>query len=64
MCQAAQRQGGDMTGEGLGLGGGDSLLLCARQSGFKKKSAAEERCGKCDHSFNLKLSGVNKEWRG
>lgn len=26
-----------------------------------KVSVAEEQCGKCDHSFNLKLSGVNKE---
>lgn len=38
------------------------------KSGFQrereKKAAAEKRCGKCDHSFNLKLSGVNKECRG
>lgn len=27
-----------------------------------KVSVAEQRCGKCDHSFNLKLSGVNKEY--
>lgn len=30
--------------------------------GNSKVSKAEERSGKCDHSFNLKLSGVNKEY--
>lgn len=27
-----------------------------------KVSIAEKLCGKCDHSFNSKLSGVNKEY--
>lgn len=27
-----------------------------------KVSIAEKLCGKCDHSFNSKLSGVNKEF--
>lgn len=35
-------------------------LLC--KADRLKVSVAEKRCGKCDHSFNLKLSGVNKEY--
>lgn len=43
-----------------GGGGGKLPSLCKGWSTLKV-SVAEEQCGKCDHSFNLKLSGVNKE---
>lgn len=37
-----------------------TLFPCGKSA--LKVSVAEERCGKCDHGFNLKLSGVNKEY--
>lgn len=36
------------------------LFPCGKSA--LKVSVAEERCGKCDHGFNLKLSRVNKEY--
>lgn len=37
-----------------------TLFPCGKSA--LKVSVAEEQCGKCDHGFNLKLSGVNKEY--
>lgn len=50
---------GGETGRETGGGREKNSLQCWATL---KVSKAEERSGKCDHSFNLKLSGVNKEY--
>lgn len=35
--------------------------LASARKARRLRARAGKRCGKCDHSFNLKLSGVNQE---
>lgn len=41
-----------------GGGGRKNGVLRARPADSER---VEKRCGKCDHSFNLRLAGVNQE---